>query len=283
MLDVTSSQKTSVEPRHILRSPLNERVNVLPPVIDADLALQQDETLYPAAIFGTLPQGFDPVNADIRTLAHWLRKAMNAVDSRQAHEDAEADNDALSNAMKPVNLLFKTIKEVAPRSPACCVYQMRAIADFSQWLYDPDNPEPSDDVMEDLSVAEFRHIAINLEMVVKCDEPTKQVGPLTKGRRLTRAGLLLRYHAFLVGELHTLSLNLYGSSDYALRRRPIDRAVSIRVSNNFVDGQYVERRKNYPFFDEGRLSQRARAVLESLEIDTVHGADRTAKRRTGGG
>ncbi|MGM5033502.1 hypothetical protein [Tardiphaga sp. 803_E3_N1_3] len=101
--------------------------------------------------------------------------------------------------------------------------------------------------------------------------PTKRIGALSRGKKLTRSGLLLRYHAFLVGELKTLGIAFYGTRDYPQFMIPIDHAVNVRTSVGFKNGKYDPRqngRKHYPFFDESKLPARALSVLKSLKIDT---------------
>jgi hypothetical protein len=80
-----------------------------------------------------------------------------------------------------------------------------------------------------------------------------------RGGKLTRAGLLHRYESFLMKELQTLSLNLYGDRDYALQYIAEDDAVNLRCRDS---------RHKYPFFDESKLADRAKSVLKSLKIDT---------------
>jgi hypothetical protein len=89
--------------------------------------------------------------------------------------------------------------------------------------------------------------------------PKKRVGHLQRGRKLTRAGLLMRYQSYLVQELETVSWNLYGERDYAKQVVIFDHAVRARCTSADDRG---------PFFNERNLPDRARAVLGSLKIDT---------------
>lgn len=91
--------------------------------------------------------------------------------------------------------------------------------------------------------------------------PPKEIGELSRNNRLTRAGLMHRYHAFLIGELQTLSFALYGSRDAAFKYCPIDEAVDQRCVTIKAGGRLD------PFFDQRKLDARARAVLKSLKID----------------
>ena len=101
-------------------------------------------------------------------------------------------------------------------------------------------------------------------------QPTKRVPALWRGRKLTRAGQLFRYHAFLVNELMTVSWELYGSRDYASRMIPMD---------GYVQRAVGPRRGFAPFHDPRTLRRRAVAVMRSLKIDSTT-ADNLATRRT---
>jgi hypothetical protein len=237
-----------------------------PPVILVHPTLDPEQ--YPSAIFGNLPAGFDLGRADIRLLVHWQRKAIAAVENLPE----TANDDDFTEAMRPVNLIFKAIKGLKLDYPSGIALQMKAIAEVAEWF----DGESESSAMEDLSTAEFRHLAASLDAALVRHEPTKRVGPLTRGRKLTTAGLLHRYHAFLVQELETLGLKLYGSSEYAPQMRPADVAVNERCSNRH---ESKARRKIYPFFDESTLSTRARTVLESLEIDTERDGSSLPMRR----
>jgi hypothetical protein len=122
----------------------------------------------------------------------------------------------------------------------------------------------------ELNIDELRVIRDALAKTTAFPSPTKQVGPLQRGKKLTRAGLLHRYHAFLVGELSTLGIAFYGCRDYALKMIPIEDAVTVRTNDGFKDGKYDPNwsgRKTSPFFSESKLTDRARSVLKSLKID----------------
>jgi hypothetical protein len=113
-------------------------------------------------------------------------------------------------------------------------------------------------IEEALDVDDIRRLTTELSDAIKPSAPVKKVGALRRGRKLTRTGLLYRYQSFLMKELQTLSLNLYGDRDCALEYIAEDDAVNLRCSG----------RPKYPFFDESRLADRARSVLKSLKIDT---------------
>ncbi|MDB5652932.1 MAG: hypothetical protein JWQ94_545 [Tardiphaga sp.] len=118
------------------------------------------------------------------------------------------------------------------------------------------------------SVEEFEQIVDGLVMATGPIPPNKKIGATSRGRRLTTAGLLIRYQNFLVQELETLSWKLYGDSHYAQQFRIDDEAVNKRCKR-FGDA----------LFDEETLSDRARSVLKSLKID----AENVVERPTRGG
>ena len=248
------SRSAGVAPQ-LVASPAAPPVMVVPPMQAAEE--------FPVAIFGKLPADFDLKRADMRLLVHWQRKAIAAVESLP---DTASDDD-LTSAMRPLNAIFKAIKGLKLDYPADIALQMKAIAEVAGWF---DGGSESS-AMEDLSTAEFRHLAASLDAALVRHEPTKRVGPLTRGRKLTAAGLLHRNQAFLVQELETLGWKLYGSSEYALQFRPVDTAVNARCSSRHARGWS---RKAYPFFDESKLTERARVVLTSLDIDTLQHGDR---------
>jgi hypothetical protein len=117
-----------------------------------------------------------------------------------------------------------------------------------------------DEVGEFINTAELDAIAKQLRALTDLLPPKKKVGKLQRGRKLTRAGLLYRYQAFLMKELETVSYNLYGDSRCALEYRMEDDAVNLRL-----------RKRPWPLFDESKLPDRAERVLKSLKIDTENG------------
>lgn len=120
------------------------------------------------------------------------------------------------------------------------------------------------DNCEFLAQEELARIAAKAMAITELPQPTKKIAALKKGKRLTRAGLLHRYHAFLIGELSTLGVAFYGSRDYPKTMVPVDDAVNARVRG----GRFQ------PFFNESKLPDRARSVLKSLKIDIVNAGDR---------
>lgn len=240
---------------------------LLPPVFTPGLA-PIDETKYPPAIFGKLPASFVLANQHITMLRFWQQRALKAADEA-ANGGGKVDEN-LTHAMGIANNINAAIRAYKATCASDVALQMLAIVD---WL---DAMGCSEEIDQELTVAEFRDMASALRKATALPQPTKKVGALRRGGKLTRAGLLHRYHAFLVGELQTVSWNLYGSRDYASRMIPIDDAVTVRVDANFKNGKFAPSRSRKPsyFFDESRLPQRARSVLRSLKIDTEKAGDR---------
>lgn len=103
---------------------------------------------------------------DFTTLVDLLRVAMHKVDSLPPQKTIKRDNEALTKAMTPANTLFKKIKRASPKSVADVALQLTTIASFSEWL-----GNTADTAMEDVSPAEFRAIATNLESLLEADRP----------------------------------------------------------------------------------------------------------------
>jgi hypothetical protein len=234
------------------------------PLIQPELT-PADPTKYPPGIFGKLPAGFILQEQHVSVLVYWHRKAMQAV----ANLPAGHTDDDMSDAMAIANEVFEAIKGLKGTSAGVVSAQMSAVIERLKFMGNDSSIE------EELSVADFTNLAEALAASTAMPTVTKRVGPLMRGSKLTRAGLLHRYHAFLIGELQTLSLNLYGPRDYAMKMHPIDDAVTVRVNAGFKNGKLARRtRTHYPFFDESKLPARARSVLKSLKIDTEKSAER---------
>lgn len=267
-----SRAAATVLPRSLPRS--RSRKAVAPPVImPATAPAAQPPPRYPAAVFGKLPAGFVLKMQGVEMLAHWHRKAMAAVDALPAGY-TETDMDA---AMAVANEVFEAIKSLKIGYASGVARQMSAVVERLNWL------KNGEAVEEELTVAELKQMSDNLLAATALPEPTKRVGPLRRGRKLTRAGLLIRYQSFLVQELETIGWNLYGSRDYAMRFRPVDHAVDVRCGPHFVGGKYKPGRKSQPFFDESKLTVRARSVLRSLRIDTERNDDVPDRKPRNGG
>lgn len=128
-------------------------------------------------------------------------------------------------------------------------------------------------IEEAITADQFRKIATNLKRATAFRQPKKRVAKASKGRRLTRTGILQRYQSFLMEELFTLSYELYGDPQYALQYVSFDDAVRKALKTG-------KRKRSDVFLDSGSLTSRARSVLKSLKIDTVNASP--ANNRKGG-
>lgn len=213
-------------------------------------------------IFGKMPLGFDLAKQPIPMLVYWLGKARARVDAVMALDPDDSTDEAMTDALEPFNRIFDALVNAETSSASDVEFQMRGIIGYLDWF-------KTDNIEEAITADQFRKIAANLKRATAFKAPNKYPGKLARGRKLTRAGLLFRYHAFLMGELRMLSWNMYGSRDYAFFFEPVDLAVTQQTSQSFRKGKYVQSgRKTDPFFDESKLTNRARAVLKSLKIDT---------------
>jgi hypothetical protein len=140
---------------------------------------------YPSAIFGKLPAGFNLKDQHLSMLLHWHRKAMRAVENLPPGHD-EADMTA---AMAIANEVFEAIKLASAKTSGAVADQMLAVVERFRFMGN-DNA-----IEEELSVPDFIRFAEALVKATALPAVTKHVGALQRGRKLTRAGLLHRYHA----------------------------------------------------------------------------------------
>lgn len=108
-------------------------------------------------------------------------------------------------------------------------------------------------------------VAERLSCVSEPPSPTKKVAHLTRRKKLTKAGLLHRYHAYLANELMTVSWELYGSRDYAMYMIPMDGFVQRAIGAR----PYKRGRKPDYFHNAATLPARATTVLKTLKINTT--------------
>jgi hypothetical protein len=211
--------------------------------------LQEYKTAdYPVSIFGKIPAGFVLEEQQIQVLMHWYRKAIAAVERLPA----DVSDDELDAGCDVVRRLYAAVLAAKTHSAGNVALKLQAVL-MKLGL------EKSNSIEEALDVADVRRLASEMVDATKLSLPVKKVGAPRRGRKLTRTGLLYRYQSFLMKELQTLSLNLYGNRDYALQYIAEDDAVNLRCR----DGRH-----KYPFFDESKLCDRANSVLKSLKIDT---------------
>jgi hypothetical protein len=220
--------------------------SVTPDAIAVASFSESSSERYPEAIFGKLPPSFRLQDQPIWMLVHWHRKAIAAADRLPA----DVSDEELDSACDIVRQLYAAILTAKTHGASHVALKLQAV------LTKLDS-EKSDSIEEALDVDDIRRLAAELSDAIKPSAPVKKVGALHRGRKLTRTGLLCRYQSFLMKELQTLSLNLYGDRDCALEYITEDDAVNLRCSG-----------ARDPFFDESKLADRARSVLKSLKIDT---------------
>jgi hypothetical protein len=207
---------------------------------------------YPPEIFGKLPEGFVLEEQGIEMLCFWHRKAIEVL--RERSEDGIADEE-LNDYCAIKNRILEAVLSARAATSGQVAAQLRAVLAEIDCL----GGTVSVSIEEVLDVDHIVKMSAELTMATAQIVPKKRVGHLQRGRKLTRAGLLMRYQSYLVQELETVSWNLYGEPDYAKHTIFFDRAVRERCTSANDRG---------PFFSERNLPDRARAVLGSLKIDT---------------
>jgi hypothetical protein len=200
---------------------------------------------YPAAIFGKLPEGFVLEEQEIWMLMHWYRGAIAAAERLPD----DVPDDELEAACDIVRRLYAAILSAKTHGASHVALKLQAVITKL-------DSEKNNSIEDALDVDDIRRLAAELVEATKPSMPKKKVSALCRGRKLTRTGLLYRYQSFLMKELQTLSLNLYGNRDCALEYIAEDDAVNLRCGKG-----------KDPFFDESKLADRARSVLKSLKID----------------
>jgi hypothetical protein len=218
-----------------------------------------NETDYPVEIFGHLPAGFELRNQSVHLLAHWHGKTLKAISEFAGSED-DLNQNELNNFRRIARDIFEAIMATETPRASEVAKQLTVAVEMAK----ADETNMIEDILD---VDDLRRLATNLTKATAPLHPTKRVGALQRGRKLTRAGLLHRYHAFLVQELETIGVNLYGDRDYPIHNRPFDDAVNVRCKGG-----------RYGLFDESKLPARARAVLKSLKIDTERNDDAAQRK-----
>jgi hypothetical protein len=220
---------------------------------------------YPPEIFGKLPEGFVLEEQQIEMLCFWHQKAIDVIKEFLAAAPATTSTDEKLTAYCGIkNRILGAVLATRPATSGQVAAQLRAVVAEIESLSNATSKAPLEEVLDRNDIFKM---SADLTSATAQIVPKKHVGPLQRGRKLTRAGLLTRYQSFLVQELETVSWNLYGERDYAKDIIFFDSAV----------GQGCKSADHYyPFFDEKKLPARARAVLGSLEIDTDLADDRKA-------
>jgi hypothetical protein len=207
-----------------------------------------DSFVYPEEIFGKLPTGFVLKKQSIPMLLYWHRKTMEAIDARDPIDD-ERDFD---NHCRLERTISEAVLQAVPSSVAEVASQLTHVVNVMAFHKNDASIE------EAIDAEQFKHIAASLARLTAFIRPKKTQGAATKGRKLTRAGLLSRYHSFLLEEIYTIGWHVYGERDYLLQFSPYDGAVECRLRAK--DGRH-------PFFDPAKLTDRATKVLRSVRVD----------------
>jgi hypothetical protein len=217
--------------------------------------LQEDKPVdYPVSIFGKLPAGFVLEEQNIYSLNIWHREASEML---AAYEESRGADDG-SEEYAQFECLDVLRQQIFEASFLTTLRNSGEIAALLEIIV-RHLVSRGDENCEGLDICELQMIQKQLDDFTRLFPPKKHLGMLQRGGKLTRAGLLHRYESFLMKELQTLSLNLYGDRDYALQYIIEDDAVNLRCR----DGRH-----KYPLFDESKLADRAKSVLKSLKIDT---------------
>jgi hypothetical protein len=219
-----------------------------------------DAARYPVAIFGKLPAGFDLKKQQIQMLVFWLRKAMKVIKDLVDPSDAH-----MAAALAPANELLISIKGFEAKRASEIALQMSAIVEWLEFVEE-------DCIEVELDLDGFKHLTKCLVAAAAPLSPKKKTGPLCRGRKLTRHGLVSRYQAFLIKELETIGWHVYGERDYPMTSRPSDDAVNDRCRTPNSRGRFPV------FFNPEKLTARAKSVLKSLKIDTERNDDVPSRR-----
>jgi hypothetical protein len=207
----------------------------------------------------------------IQVLCFWHRKAIEVAASvsweagQKSAASANVDDDAFDHYCGVKNRIFRAILDAPATHASDIACQLKAIVTEIKDLQ-------TASIEEVLDVDDIAKLSADLTGATEVSYK-KHVPALTRGRKLTRAGVLHRYHSFLVQELRLLSRSFYGDEKYAWHMVHCDRAVDVRC------------RGPKGGFDEGKLPQRARAVLGALKINTTEASEAvkaTVKKRARG-
>jgi hypothetical protein len=247
---ITVNHRTARPHLSSLKAPLTE-----PPVI---IPLTKPHPVYGKTPIGR--DGFTLERQPIRLLNFWHQRATEASAAMRGGElEGNLEYDLLYNCKWDiVDAAFKAKVNGSSDVAALVEIAARQASDC-------------DDVGAIISLARFKYIAERLSEVTRLLQPKKKTGALNRGRKLTRFGLVHRYHAFLIQELETIGWHVYGERDYPMMSRPIDDAVNKKCAT-------PDARERYPiFFNPAELVGRATRVLKSLRIDTVNASSRSRR------
>lgn len=253
-----SVQKQAAQkfPSMPVKASRTRKVGATPPAIgpfkNKTIGQIDKETHFPPEIFGKLPPSgtLDLPRQHVQMLLHWLRKT-NCLLKKGMNGKDITENHIKYGIIQ--SRLHQAILEARPNHSRDVALKLLALFE----ICDIHDLSPGS-VMDR---ADLAAMAADLIKLTEPPHPTKRIGRLTKGCKLTRSGKLVRYHAFLIGELRTLGWAFYGQRDFPVNIIPCDTAVSKRC-RPLTKGRGI-------FFDEPTLLKRAETVLRSLKINTT--------------
>lgn len=212
-----------------------------PPVLNA---ATESTPLHP--VFGRQPHtDADLQRQGVSALFFYYWKAANLQDIVQG------DEAMLNTLTQSRGAAYEAILKVKPNNATEVARQMEVITAEMQ----------REETVAVIGVAEFTKLTEHLRDITAPIIPKKMPGKFTRGNRLTKAGLLHRYHSFLLEELYTIGWHVYGDRDFLLHWYPYD---------DVVESKLRDKRCRHPFFDPARMMDRAASVLKPLKIDIVN-------------
>lgn len=218
-------------------------------------------------IYGNIPMGrdgFELSRQSMHMLNYWHHRAIDEcieIDKREAKAKRRRHADVqLREELEAIQrVIIAVILDNQPANVRDVWFKMEAVARHA--LYN------DCEISELVTVHQFDVLTDRLEELIRAPIPQRKVGPLRKGGRLTREGLLLRYYCFLLAEINTVGQELYGNAEYARSVRMEDSAVFQRMGLPPKPGSA------WPIHRAHGLGARAKAVLESVRIDATRDLD----------
>jgi hypothetical protein len=252
MLQLSETKRPAVAPKASRQGRRNIVETIAPPAIVTSVPA-------PHPIYGKIPIGRDGFTLErqmLETLNLWHEKAFNL------HINTTDENPEHALAALVENEIYEIAMQATPEYKRAAICQLEILARHAF----------RHGSVSVIGVCEFLLLIERLKKISAPAVPKKPLGKLQRGRKLTRAGLLVRYESFLAHELETISWHLYGDKNVSFGRVMFDRAITVRCAPN---------RRSDPFLGETKLPVRARSVLKSLKIDTERN-DEVSARSPGG-
>ncbi|WP_398479239.1 hypothetical protein [Tardiphaga sp.] len=226
-------------------------------------------------IYGKTPPGLNGVDLRRQTmqmLNYWHRRAIDecvTIDKREAKAKRRRPFDIkLREELEAIQrIVIEVILDNKPKGLRDIWFKMEAISRHA--LYH------GVELGEVMTVHQFDVLTDLMEELTSPPAPTRQIGPLRVGGKITGNGLLFRYHCFLLAELNTVGEELYGNAAYARSAKSEDAAVFERLGVPPAPGHA------WPIHKPRGLKTRAAAVLGSVRIDTVNDYDTLRDFETG--